>query len=110
MRFKAALTLNRHNATANRRLGQIALANEDFAAARGYLETAYAAAPAQRATRQMLGELEALDGDPAAAAALWRGIEFSGGALQVREWWYGYLGRPDAAEALRQAEALLGEG
>jgi hypothetical protein len=108
-RFGAALALAPDNVTANRRLGQIALANEDFAAARGYLEAAYRAAPGQRATRQMLGEIVALAGDPAAAAARWRGIDFGGGQVQeVREWWYEHLGQPQRAEAIRQAERLVG--
>ena len=50
-RFGAALALDPDNVTANRRLGQIALANEDFTTARSYLERAYRAAPGQRATR-----------------------------------------------------------
>ena len=58
----------------------------------------------------MLGEIAALAGDPAAAAALWRGIEFGGGQLQVREWWYEHLGQPQAAEAIRQAERVKDEG
>ena len=58
----------------------------------------------------MLGEIAALAGDPAAAAALWRGIEFGGGQLQVREWWYDFLGQPQAAEAIRQAERVKDEG
>lgn len=107
-RFRAALVLDPANVTANRRLGQIALANEDFAAARRYLEAAYRAAPGQRATRQMLGEIAALEGDPAAAAALWQGLDLSAGQLDVRVWWYGHLGRRADAEALRQAERMLG--
>jgi predicted Zn-dependent protease len=106
-RFRAALALDPANVTANRRLGQIALANEDFTTARSYLEAAYRAAPGQRATRQLLGELEALEGDPAGAAALWAGIDLGAGQLQGREWWYGYLGQPQRADALRQAEELL---
>jgi O-antigen ligase len=107
-RFRAALALDPENVTANRRLGQIALANEERVAARRYLNAAYAAGPAERPTRQMLGELAALDGDAAQAASLWRGIEFAGAGLQVRKWWYGsYLGQPQAAEALARAEVTL---
>jgi hypothetical protein len=107
-RFRAALALNPENVTANRRLGQIALANEQRAVARRYLDTAYAFRPSERPTRQMLGELAALDGDTARAADLWRGTAFAGSGLQVRKWWYGsYLGQPEAAEALARAEVTL---
>lgn len=95
------------NATAHRRLGQLALANGDFATAREHLEAAYALAPAERPTRQLLGEVYALAGDAAAAAALWRTIDLDEGQLQVRIWWYQQLKANEAVARMQVALTAL---
>ncbi len=91
-RYRAALALDPGNVTANRRLGQIELSLGDYAAARRHLEAAYAAAPWQRPTRQLLGEAYTVTGDPALAAPLWASVDMSQGQLALRKWWYEAVG------------------
>jgi predicted Zn-dependent protease len=103
--YQAALALDPRNVAANRRLGQIELSDGQYDAARQHLEAAFAAAPGQRATRQMLGESYAIAGDVARAASLWRTVNLDQGQLAARQWWYEYIG--DAERARRLAGALL---
>ncbi len=86
--YRAALALAPANVTANRRLGQIELSLGQYQAARRHLETAYTAAPNQRATRQLLGESYALAGEIERAATLWRAIDVSQRQLRLRQRWY----------------------
>jgi putative inorganic carbon (HCO3(-)) transporter len=102
-RYRAALALDPGNAAANRRLGQIELSLGDYAAAEAHLAAAYARAPDQRATRQLLGETAALAGNPARAVALWRSVDPGQGQLQLRAWWYGAVGEPDNQQRITQA-------
>lgn len=101
--FAAALAIDPAQATAHRRLGEIALAQGDFALAQLHLTAAHAAAPQARATRQLLGEILALQGDVEGATALWRGLDVGQGQFLVREWWYQAFGRPDQVERLNDA-------
>ena len=96
-RYEAALALDPANVTADRRLGQIELSRGEDAAARRHLAAAYAAAPDQRATRQLLGESYAIAGDAARAIALWSTIDLSQGQLALRRWWYEHVGDPQSA-------------
>lgn len=107
-RYRAALALDPGNVTANRRLGQIDLSLGDYAAARGHLEAAYAVAPWQRPTRQLLGELWAAEGRTADAAALWRSMDLGAGQIPLRIWWRQAWGEREAAERIRQAQAATG--
>lgn len=100
-RYRSALTLDPHNITANRRLGQIELSLGRYEAARDHLEAAYAAAPSQRATRQLLGEIYAISGDTAGAAALWRTVDMSQGQLGLRRWWYDAIGEEEIAQRMK---------
>jgi O-antigen ligase len=101
-RYAAALALDPHNAAANRRLGQIELSLGRTDAARQHLEAAYAAAPGQRATRQLLGELDAIAGDMTAAHALWQTVDMSQGQLQLRAWWYNEIGEKETAARIEE--------
>ncbi|MCX6031969.1 MAG: tetratricopeptide repeat protein [Chloroflexi bacterium] len=102
-RYRTALALDPGNAAANRRLGQIELSLGQYDAARRHLEAAYATAPGQRATRQLLGETYALAGDPGRAAALWRAVDLSQGQLALREWWYGAIGETANQQRITRA-------
>jgi tetratricopeptide (TPR) repeat protein len=103
--YRSALMLDARNATANRRLGQIELALGQYDAACSHLSAAYAAAPNQRATRQLLGECYALSEDVAQTVGLWRTIDVSQGQLALRTWWYAnYL--EDNVHARRLAQAI----
>jgi len=101
--FLAALQLDPAQPTAHRRLGAIALARGEFERARSYLITAHAAAPHDRAARQMLGEILALDGAVTEAVALWQGVDMEQGQLMVRTWWYQGFGEPEQVERLNNA-------
>lgn len=105
-RYQAALVSNPRQAAANRRLGQIELALGDYAAARGHLTAAYAAAPGQRATRQLLAESDAIAGDVQAAARLLRTVDLGQSQLQGRIFWYKHIGEPQYAALIEQAGEL----
>jgi O-antigen ligase len=101
--YTAALYIDPTNATANRRLGQIELAREQFEAACTHLGAAYQAAPYQRATRQLLGECDAFTGEVAKAVELWKTIDVSQSQLNIRQWWYDEYLQDDAHAAQFQA-------
>jgi O-antigen ligase len=86
--YQAALALDPTNVTANRRLGQIDLAREQYTVACEHLDAAYQAAPQQRATRQLLGECKALNDQSADAVMLWQTIDVGQSQLDIRRWWY----------------------
>lgn len=90
--YERALRTDPANVTANRRLGQIELSLSEYEAALAHLETAFAPAPDQRATRQMLGEAYAVTGDAARAWQLWQTVDTSAGQLDLRRWWYEHIG------------------
>jgi putative inorganic carbon (HCO3(-)) transporter len=104
--YQAALVLNQRNATAQRLLGQITLSLGDYETARQHLEAAYAAAPNQRATRQLLGESYAIEGEVERAAALWRTVDTGLDQLAMREMWYNSIGEPERAAWVAEAAAL----
>jgi tetratricopeptide (TPR) repeat protein len=101
--YQTALARNPANATANRRLGQIELSLGQYEAARKHLEAAYAVAPDQRATRQLLGESYAVGGEVERAAALWRTVDTRQGQLQLRQWWYEHIGESQRAAWVAEA-------
>jgi O-antigen ligase len=109
--YQAALQLDPNNAAANRRLGQIELAQGQYDSACRRLALAYAVSPRQRVTRQLLGECYALQGRPAQAVELWRTIDLRESQLDIRAWWYGdYLGDAPRAAAMNQALELFKQG
>jgi O-antigen ligase len=105
--YTVALSLDPLNVTANRRLGQIDLAQGDIGSAQRHLEMAYLCAPEQRATRQLLGEIYAISGNSEKAVSLWRNVDTSHGQLDARQWWYDHMGKQQESERLRNAIALL---
>lgn len=101
--FATALELNPAQPTAHRRLGAIALAQGRFEQAKDHLSAAYAVAPYDRATRQLLGEVLALEGNVNGAVQMWQGLDFGQGQFMVREWWYQAFGQPEQVEKLDNA-------
>ena len=101
-RYQAALAANPNNASANRRLGQIELARGDYASARTHVEAAYATASSYRATRQLLGELYAIDGASERAAELLSTVDTSLNQLDLRVFWYSHIGEQEKADRLKQ--------
>jgi hypothetical protein len=106
--YQSALALAPDNASAARRLGQIELSRGEVAQACRLFWAAMAANPAQRATRQLVGECYALNGDTLRAAALWKGIDMSQGQAMARQWWYGYAGDASGALGIHQSAVLAG--
>jgi tetratricopeptide (TPR) repeat protein len=106
MCYEAALALNPGNATALRRLGQIALSRGEYEAARRYLEAAYALAPQQRIVHLLLGEALAVIGDVEQGAAMWSSAAIHPSWLTQRHWWYSHIGATHQAAWLSDAIAL----
>lgn len=100
--FEQALAWNADNVTAHRRLGMINLARENWTAALAHLQAAYNAAPAENATRQMLGEVLLATGQVAECEALWDTVDRGQGQLSLREAWYRYLGNTEMAELVHR--------
>ena len=105
--YHSALKLDPLNVTANRRLGQIELAQGNIQSAQQHLEMAYAIAPDQRATRQLLGEIYAISGRSEKAVDLWQRIDVSHRQLEVRQWWYENIHAKQESAQLTRAIALL---
>lgn len=101
-RYEAALVTNPSNASANRRLAQIELARGDYASARAHVEASYRAAPSHRATRQLLGELYAIDGESERAAEMLATVDTSLNQLDLRIFWYTHIGEQEKADRLKQ--------
>jgi len=72
--FQRALVYDPQNATANRRLGMIALSRGDYVGALAYLERAYDTTPGDNATRQLLGEANIVNGRMDEGVALWADV------------------------------------
>jgi O-antigen ligase len=108
--YQAALQLDVANAAANRRLGQIELAQGQYDSACQRIALAWAAAPQQRATRQLLGECYAFMGDAPRALELWQTVDNQQRQFETRIWWYdSYLGDSQRAGALSQVLQALGQ-
>jgi len=104
--YHAALAIDPGNVTANRRMGQIELSRGNYDDARRHLVAAYRVAPAQRATRQLLGESLAVTGDVAGAAELWRTVPLDEDQLETRRFWYDSMNDTLRAQWVGAAIAL----
>ncbi len=90
--FEAALVLNPDNVSANRRLGMIKLSLGEYADARAHLQAAYAHAPWDNASRQLLGEALIANGQVRAGGELWQAVDNQQRQLAVRLFWYRHIG------------------
>jgi predicted Zn-dependent protease len=89
-------------------LGQILLSQNDVAGAEWHLAIAYRLAPDQRATRQLLGEVYALQGSVEAAKQMWQGLDLSQGQLTLRFQWYVEAGKfPESLQLARAAKTIV---
>jgi hypothetical protein len=107
--YRDALARDPNNVTALRRLAQIEIARGDYALALRNLERAYRIAPGERATRQMLGEMYAVEGRLDEATALWKTIAVAQQLLRNRHWWYNYIGDTKTAENIHTVLQRLGQ-
>ena len=101
--YRQVLAQTPDNVTAQRRLGQILLSQNDVVGAERHLVIAHRLAPDQRATRQLLGEVYALQGNVEAAERIWQGLDLSQGQLTLRFQWYAETGK--FRESLQLARA-----
>ena len=101
--YETALAIDPNYETAHRRLGQIAISKGDYAAAKTHLEAAYLQAPNHRATRQLLGEVYAVTGNPNEARLLWQTVDLDQGQLDLRVWWYNKNGTAQELRWLKEA-------
>lgn len=102
-RYRTVLRQEPDNVSAHRRLGQILLSQNDVTGAEHHLTMAYHLAPDQRVTRQLLGEVYALQGRVEAAKQMWQGVDLSQGQLTLRFQWYAEAGK--FRESLQLARA-----
>jgi tetratricopeptide (TPR) repeat protein len=101
--YNMSLARDSENVTAHWRLGQLALAEGDYAAAEEHLEMAYAADPSRRAVRQLLGEVYAANAQIDTAVALWEPLDVEQDQLWLRAAWYEMVGEPQRAQAMQEA-------
>lgn len=110
LHYQSALGVDPNNDTAYRRLGQVALSEGNIERAESHLRHAYTLNPQDRATRQLLGEIYAISGKINEAVALWQTIDIGQGQLDVRHWWYTYIGADEKAALFAKAiQRLKGE-
>ncbi len=105
-RYRASLTMDPNNVTAHQRLGQIALARGELDAAREHLQAALDSSPERRAVKLLLGEVRAIQGEPAQAAELWHGLDMDSGQFGVRRYWVQQM---DNIQALQRYDAAQEE-
>jgi hypothetical protein len=101
--FEQALTLDPHNATANRRLGMIDLSVADYKGALQHLQAAYDVEPWSVTTRQLLGEALIVNGRLDEGRALWADVSDEQGQLAARLYWYQHVDDAQRAAWIQQA-------
>ncbi len=98
--FKRSLAWQPEQPVANRRLGMMALDQQNFALAVSYLERAYRHEPHNQATLKALGYAYLWTGQLDAAQPLFEQVEFKSrlvGELGYWRWWWGRQGRQELA-------------
>lgn len=104
--YETALIFDPSNVTAHRRLGQIDLSLGKYTEARDHLEQAFGQGPSNRVTRELLGEAYAVTGQVTEAAALWASPGRDLNRVELRHWWYGFIGAEQEAEWVNEAAAV----
>jgi tetratricopeptide (TPR) repeat protein len=108
--YERALRIDDENSSANRRLGQIELSLGQYEAALAHLEKAYVATPWDNASRQLLGEAYIATGDVDAGMVLWDSVDNGVRQLDLRRFWYDYVGADPPLGYFRQTNAGQGAG
>jgi len=101
--YEKALSLDPNNASANRRLGQLQLSLGKYEDALTYLLLAYQRAPWDNATRQLVGEALILNGRLDEGVKLWSTVNVEQNQLNLRRYWYQYLGDEVREDVIQQA-------
>lgn len=108
--FNRALRLNPTSSVANRRLGLLALDQQNFAAAIAHLEQAYDREPYNQATLKGLGLAYLWSGQLASAERLLRQLDPPGNLLNELDgwrWWWQTQRRPDLSNYAGQMHQRL---
>lgn len=100
--YEQALAVDSSFAPANRRLGQILLSLGRPDQALPYLRMAAASEPSLP-TLLLLGEAEAVTGNPEEAAALWKGLHIEQDQLWLRWAWHDSIGDAQGARWIEEA-------
>ena len=104
--YARALQIDPGNATANRRLGQIAMSQGAYESAGQWLLAAYERQPDSRATRYLLGEFYAVEGVSGQAIVLWRAADSDSDYFNSRLWWYESIGDASVYERIQATVEL----
>jgi tetratricopeptide (TPR) repeat protein len=105
--FQRALALQPDNQTANHRMGLISMTARDFAAATGYLQTAYAQDMENRGIIKNLGYSFLWNGDLEKAESFLSRIPEAQHELDAYIWWWNDRQRPELADRASQMSASL---
>ncbi len=105
--FERALTVNPQQATANRRLGVMALEDRQFNNAIGYLERAYAQEPHNQATLKALGYAYLWTGNLEQAELLFKRVDFQRRLIDELHYWRWWWGTQDNQELSTYANEML---
>ena len=104
--FEQALVINPDQATANQRLGLIALEQQDFDAAITYLERAYTQKPYNQGILKMLGYAYLWTGQLDAAERLFRQVDFNGRLVDEMDYWHWWWGTQDRENLSSYAQEM----
>ncbi len=105
--FERALKTNPVQATANRRLGIMALEDHNFDSAIGYLERAYAQEPRNQATLKSLGYAYLWTGRLDQAELLFKQVDFQRRLVDELHYWRWWWGTQDRQELSSYANEML---
>jgi len=84
-------------------LGMIELSLGEYEDALRHLEAAYAVEPDSDTTRQLLGEALIVNGHIQDGEALWADVSNEQSQLDIRVFWYNFIGDTERAEWVQQA-------
>ncbi len=106
-RFRQALTLNPAQAAANKRLGILLLAQNQFDPAVGYLQTAYNVQPRNQAVIKALGYAFLWTGQADHAEVLFRQVEFQSRLLAELQHWVWQRQEQDRPQLAAYADEMF---
>jgi len=111
--FEQTLHIDPDQSTANRRLGLIALEQQDFDTAVTYLERAYTREPHNLGTLKILGYAYLWTGQLDAAEQLFRQVDFNGNfvnEMDYWQWWWRTQNRENLSSYAREMAQRLRRG
>jgi hypothetical protein len=101
--FEQALAWDPANPTAHRRLGMIELSLGEYETALANLQAAFRREAGSQTTRQLLGEALIANGQIEQGRALWSTVSNAQMQLDIRVFWYEYIGDTERSAWMQQA-------